>query len=290
MRRPGDPTISTDAKSGETFLARWARVKRDGLTEVPAHEPLLEQDSAHQQRQSEHKTEREAGQEAAQQIAADEHAEAPQPLSVDHAAPAPLLTDADMPELSSIGDDGDYSGFMSPGVSEGLRNKALRQLFMSAQFNVLDGLNDYDDDFTTFEALGDIVTSDMRHRVQMQAEQAARDAEEQRVLSAQAESATLEHDTESAHELERADEVLGGGQGIDEGMGEDIDGDIDALVDAPVDEGSDERVAAHASTSQQDDAHGAALDNSADTASDALDEQHQQRVALQPSRSEPGDV
>ncbi|MFT5174109.1 MAG: hypothetical protein ACI8W7_002296 [Gammaproteobacteria bacterium] len=269
MRRPGDPTISTDAKPGETLLARWARVKRGALREAPAHEQLPEQDSAHSQAQPEPNAEQETEQETAQQS-----------LALDHAPP--VLTDADMPELSSIGDDDDYSGFMSPGVSEGLRNKALRQLFMSAQFNVLDGLNDYDDDFTTFEALGDIVTSDMRHRVQMQAEQAARDAEEQRVLSAQAEQAPLEHDTEPQHELKHSDDVGEGGQGIDDG--------IDESIDALADERSDERAAAHASTSQQADTHGPALGNSDDAASDTLDEQQQQRTALQPSRSDPGDV
>jgi len=67
-----------------------------------------------------------------------------------------------------------YSGFLSPGVSEGLRRRALRKLFMSAVFNVRDGLDDYDEDFTNFEALGDIVTSDMRHQAEAEAERARR--------------------------------------------------------------------------------------------------------------------
>ena len=82
------------------------------------------------------------------------------------------LTDEDMPPLDSLGEDSDYSGFLSPGVSEGLRRRALRKLFSSAVFNVPDGLDDYDDDFTTFAALGDIVTSDMKHQAEMEAERA----------------------------------------------------------------------------------------------------------------------
>ena len=78
-----------------------------------------------------------------------------------------MLTDADMPPLESLGEDDDYSGFMSTGVSEELRNLALRKLFRSAKFNVVDGLNDYDDDFTNFEPLGDIITSDMRHQMEV---------------------------------------------------------------------------------------------------------------------------
>ena len=83
-----------------------------------------------------------------------------------------ILTDADMPPLDSLDDDSDYSGFLSSGVSEELRRRALRKLFSSAVFNIPDGLDDYDDDFTTFAALGDIVTADMRHQAEMEAERA----------------------------------------------------------------------------------------------------------------------
>ena len=83
-----------------------------------------------------------------------------------------VLTDEDMPPLESLDEGSDYSGFLSPGVSEGLRRRALRKLFMSATFNVPDGLDDYDDDFTSFQALGDILTSDMKHQAEMEAERA----------------------------------------------------------------------------------------------------------------------
>ena len=85
-----------------------------------------------------------------------------------------ILTDEDMPPLDSLDEGSDYSGFLSPGVSEGLRRRALRKLFMSAVFNVPDGLDDYDEDFTSFQALGDIVTSDMKHQAEMEAERAKR--------------------------------------------------------------------------------------------------------------------
>ncbi len=75
-----------------------------------------------------------------------------------------LLTDDDMPDIDSLDDDSDYAGFLSPGVSEALRKQALRRMFRSAAFNVCDGLDDYDEDFTSFEKLGDIITADMRHR------------------------------------------------------------------------------------------------------------------------------
>ena len=83
-------------------------------------------------------------------------------------------TDADMPPLDSLDENSDYRGFLSPGVSEGLRRRALRKLFMSAAFNVRDGLDDYDEDFTSFEVLGDIVTSDMRHQAEAESERVRR--------------------------------------------------------------------------------------------------------------------
>ena len=80
---------------------------------------------------------------------------------------APALTDDDMPPLETLGEDDSYSGFLSPEVSEKLRKVALRQLFHGAGFNIRDGLDDYDEDFTIFKPLGDIITADMRHREEM---------------------------------------------------------------------------------------------------------------------------
>ncbi|MDE0308887.1 MAG: DUF3306 domain-containing protein [Acidiferrobacterales bacterium] len=84
-------------------------------------------------------------------------------------------TPVDLPSLESLDDDSDYSVFMSDEVDESIRKLALRRLFKAAVFNVRDGLNDYDDDFTTFEELGDIVTSDMKyHAERKKAEEEAR--------------------------------------------------------------------------------------------------------------------
>jgi hypothetical protein len=82
---------------------------------------------------------------------------------------ASLPTDADMPPVESLTEDSDYSGFMSPKVSESLRRIALRKLFHSAAFNVCDGMDDYDEDFTSFEKLGNIITADMKHQMEMEA-------------------------------------------------------------------------------------------------------------------------
>jgi hypothetical protein len=79
----------------------------------------------------------------------------------------PVLTDADMPPVESLNEDSDYSAFMSEGVSDELRNLALRKLFKAPVFNIRDGLDEYDEDYTYFEKLGDIVTCDMKHHIEM---------------------------------------------------------------------------------------------------------------------------
>jgi hypothetical protein len=83
-------------------------------------------------------------------------------------AETPLLTDADMPPIESLTEDSDYTGFLSPKVSETLRKHALRKLFSSSSFNIRDGLDDYDGNYTEFEKLGDIITADMRHQMEME--------------------------------------------------------------------------------------------------------------------------
>ena len=76
-----------------------------------------------------------------------------EPLS-DEIVPEPApLTDADMPDIDSLAEDSDFTGFMSPGVSDELRNLALRKLFHAPVFNIRDGLDEYDEDYTTFEKL-----------------------------------------------------------------------------------------------------------------------------------------
>lgn len=133
-RRP--PTQADDA-GGESFLGRWSRRKQ-----------LAREEAAYPPRST-----------------------APDAADADRTpAPTPPPTDADMPALETITGSSDVSGFLSSEVSEALRNKALRRLFHSAVFNVRDGLDDYDEDFIDFEKLGDVVTADMRHQMEMEEE------------------------------------------------------------------------------------------------------------------------
>lgn len=132
---------------GESVLSRWSRrklaarereVNSPALAELPESTELSESDES--------------------EIA---NLNTPEP-------DAPLLTDADMPDIDTLTEESDFSPFMSPGVSDELRKLALRRMFQGSFFNIRDGLDEYDDDYTKFEKLGDVVTSDMKHRIEIE--------------------------------------------------------------------------------------------------------------------------
>jgi hypothetical protein len=53
-----------------------------------------------------------------------------------------------LPPLESLTIDSDFSPFMQPGVDEAVKRSALRKLLRHPQFNVMDGLDVYIDDYS----------------------------------------------------------------------------------------------------------------------------------------------
>ncbi len=94
------------------FLSRWSRRKLEKT--VPAPEPVPE--------------------EAAAQPPAAVEAEAP--------PPEPL------PPVESLTPESDFKPFLRAGVDPGVKQAALKQLFKDPQFNVMDGLDTYIDDYS----------------------------------------------------------------------------------------------------------------------------------------------
>lgn len=136
-----------------SFIERWSRLKARARAEAPARPP-----------------------EPASQVEVDQAAppaqavgEAATPAAGD-AVPVPEIR---LPDLDALDADSDYGAFLAPGVDALQRRRALRKLFHSPKFNVLDGLDDYMGDYTSFEPLGSIVTSDMRHQIERAAERLA---------------------------------------------------------------------------------------------------------------------
>jgi len=107
------PTATHEAASDEPFLKRWSRLKREDEAGVA------------------------------------EAAEAGEGVLVSAEGEAPAIDSADLPDIESLDKDSDYTVFMQEGVPDELRSLALRKLFASNPvFSVLDGLNEYDDDYS----------------------------------------------------------------------------------------------------------------------------------------------
>jgi hypothetical protein len=157
-----DPS-ATESGDDELFLSRWARRKRAARITADVDTELAESSPQ--------------GEKLAESapVSAD-----PAPAGED--SQPPELTDEDMPPLDGIDENTDMSGFFSPKVTQAVKKAALRKFFHSPAFNIVDGLDDYDEDFRNFAALGDIVTSDMRSQMEREAERAreamAKDAQE----------------------------------------------------------------------------------------------------------------
>lgn len=108
--KPAPAATLREEGSDEPFLKRWSRLK--------------------------------TGEDAGEPEAAGDGAEAD--------GEAPAIDPADLPDIDSLDKDSDYTPFMQEGVPDELRQLALRKLFASNPvFSVLDGLNDYDDDYST---------------------------------------------------------------------------------------------------------------------------------------------
>jgi hypothetical protein len=73
-------------------------------------------------------------------------------------APQPPQEPDALPDIASLGKDSDFSAFLRQGVPEEMRRQALRVLWRSDPVLAnLDGLNDYDDDFTVVRTVADAV-------------------------------------------------------------------------------------------------------------------------------------
>jgi hypothetical protein len=100
--------------SEDDFLSRWSRRKAEAREATP-------------------------------QAEATPPAEPPVPVAAPEPPPSePPPTLADVAQLTR---DSDFTRFVAPGVDTDVRNAALKKLFSDPQFNVMDGLDTYIDDY-----------------------------------------------------------------------------------------------------------------------------------------------
>lgn len=86
---------------------------------------------------------------------------AAEPVSAADAASQPVPVE--LPPIDSLGFDSDFTGFLRAKVDEKLRQAALKKLFHSPQFNVMDGLDVYIDDYNTFEPIPSEMLRELNH-------------------------------------------------------------------------------------------------------------------------------
>lgn len=131
------------------FLSRWSRLKQEARNQPPG------------QTGGGQPTARRGGaapvlEESAQQAALPPEAEdrgqavsARQPERGQERARDTAIDPSDLPDIDSLTAESDFTAFMRKGVPKTLQRKALRKLWTSDPvLACLDGLNDYEEDFT----------------------------------------------------------------------------------------------------------------------------------------------
>jgi hypothetical protein len=86
--------------------------------------------------------------------------------SADAAAAPPAQAEGPPPELppiDSLTPESDFSAFMHKKVDEKLRRAALAKLFADPAFNLVDGLDDYAEDYTQLETLAEGAAATLEH-------------------------------------------------------------------------------------------------------------------------------
>jgi len=129
-----DRTVEPDDQG---FLKRWSRLKQEEAGAQP--------EAASPEVVPEEKVEANALTETGAAAEADE--EAP-------------FDPADLPDIDSLTKESDFTGFLKEGVPEKLRHMALQKLWRSdPALAVLDGLNDYDEDFSMVGKVAEKIVS-----------------------------------------------------------------------------------------------------------------------------------
>ena len=177
---------SDSTKQNANFLGRWARRKAQVKSEMPADntsgKPTPEELPG-----------------AAGQII---HSVPPGDGTPDEVTPEPI------PSLDSLDENSSYARFMASDVEKNLRRLALRKLFKAPVFSIRDGLDDYDDDFTSFEKLGNTVTADMKfHKERLEAAAAKAQQEQENRMLAQSDDTSEQVRQETVANAETENEA-----------------------------------------------------------------------------------
>lgn len=79
------------------------------------------------------------------------------------AAPAAVPQPNPLPDPDTLTFDADFSAFLGQEVAESLKCRALKKLFHSLEFNVMDGLDVYIDDYSRPDPVSEELLKNLAH-------------------------------------------------------------------------------------------------------------------------------
>ncbi|WP_199481520.1 DUF3306 domain-containing protein [Vibrio owensii] len=158
-----------------SFFSRWSKRKLEETTTEPTDAKAVD---------SVESTEPETAQ-AHEELSTDAQALATE-VSATETESQPASSDTTDPEEMSV------AQLLVSEASESVKKAALRKMFLSEEFNVRDGLDDYDDDYSNLKSLSEGVAETLRDWVKEKTE------EEPAEETAQSTESYEESDIESA--------------------------------------------------------------------------------------------
>eukprot|EP01029_Cantina_marsupialis_P025236 TRINITY_DN66553_c0_g1_i1.p3 TRINITY_DN66553_c0_g1~~TRINITY_DN66553_c0_g1_i1.p3 ORF type:complete len:213 (-),score=51.85 TRINITY_DN66553_c0_g1_i1:404-1042(-) len=174
------------------FFSRWSQRKLDESTDkaLEAEQPVEETSVSSSELASQTRT-------SAEELAPNE------PTSINA-----LEESADTKESASeTTEELSMAQLLVSEASESVKKAALRKLFLSEEFNVRDGLDDYDDDYSNLKSLSEGVAESLRDWVKEKAEEETPNEQEQ--VTENKEEASINNAEEAESDSVESDEITG---------------------------------------------------------------------------------
>ncbi|WP_394140220.1 DUF3306 domain-containing protein [Vibrio chagasii] len=182
------------------FFSRWSQRKLDESTDkaLEAEQPVEE-------------TSVTSSESASQTLTSAEELAPNEPTSIE---PTDALEEsADTKESASeTTEELSMAQLLVSEASESVKKAALRKLFLSEEFNVRDGLDDYDDDYSNLKSLSEGVAESLRDWVKEKAEEETPSEQEQ--VTENKEEASINNAEEAESDLVESDEITGQQRGL----------------------------------------------------------------------------
>lgn len=130
-----------------SFFSRWSQRKLDGDKATDIESPESDSTTDNTQASELPQVSEQESSITSEQVSADVSGE-----SLDSSVDSPE-GDGESPSVAQL---------LVSEASESVKKAALRKLFLSEEFNVRDGLDDYDDDYSNLKSLGEGVADTLR--------------------------------------------------------------------------------------------------------------------------------